>query len=463
MRKPAQRRRPFSPPARTRAAAHPGRLLITSFAGLIVIGTLLLKLPWSTPPDQPIGWIDALFTATSASCVTGLVVRDTGSGFTGFGQAVILGMFQAGGLGIMSFSLLILSLLRGRTTFAHRAVYEQTMAGAPVAEMRGLLRLVFGFTFGAEAVGALLLAVRFVPDHGFGMGTWAAVFHAVSAFCNAGFGLWPDSLVRYSADAWVNLVVMALIVLGGLGFFVVWELVREHGRCRRLSVQSKLALLVSALLIVLGTIVFLMLEANNTLFGLTMSERLLGSLFQSVTTRTAGFNTIDIGSLTPPTLFFLTMLMFIGGSPGSTAGGIKTTTFGVLLLATVTRFRGHRNVNVFGRTLTRETIGNTAAIALGGMLTVVLGLFALLLAELPARAVEEDSAVFISLYFEAISALGTVGLSTGVTGFLSPSARLVVTVLMFLGRLGPLTVASSLATASLARDWRYAKEDVVVG
>lgn len=441
----------------------PGRLLIASFLALIAIGTLLLKLPWSTPPGQPIGWIDALFTATSASCVTGLVVRDTGAGFTGFGQAVILGLIQAGALGIMSFSLLILSLLRGRPTFAQRAVYEQTLAGRAYGELPALLRLVFLFTFGAEAVGAVLLAVRFVPELGAAKGSWSALFHAVSAFCNAGFGLWPDSLMRYSADAWVNLVVIALIVLGGLGFFVVWEVVRHRGRWRRLSVHSKLALSVSAGLIVLATGAFWTLEAGNTLFGLSRGEQLLASLFQGVTPRTAGFNTVEIGALAPPTLFLLTMLMFIGGSPGSTAGGIKTTTFGVLLVAIMTRFRGHRHANAFGRTLTRETIGNTAAIALGGMLVVVVGVFALLLSELPVRAVEQDSAVFISLYFETISALGTVGLSTGVTPFLEPSSRLLVTILMFLGRLGPLTVASSLAAAATLRDWRYPAEDVVVG
>lgn len=441
----------------------PGRLLIASFLALIGLGTLLLKLPWATPPEQPIGWLDALFTATSASCVTGLVVRDTGAGFTGFGQAVILGLIQAGGLGIMSFSLLILSLLRGRPTFAQRAVYEQTLSGRSQADVRPLLRLVFAFTFAAEAAGAVLLAVRFVPELGAGRGAWAAVFHAVSAFCNAGFALWPDSLVRYRADAWVNLVVVALIVLGGLGFFVVWELVRERGRWRRLSVHSKLALTVSATLIAVGTGVFWLLESSNALFGLSRGEQLLVSLFQGVTPRTAGFNTVDFATLTPATLFFVTILMFIGGSPGSTAGGIKTTTFGVLLLATLTRFRGHRHANAFGRTLTRETIGNTAAIALGGMLTVVVGVFLLLLCELPVRAVEQDSAVFVSLYFETVSALGTVGLSTGVTGFLEPSSRVLVAVLMFLGRLGPLTVASSLAAASTLRDWRYPEEDVVVG
>lgn len=441
----------------------PGRLLVASFLGLIVLGTLLLKLPWATPPGQPIGWVDALFTATSAGCVTGLVVRDTGSAFTPFGQAVILGLIQAGGLGIMTFALFILSLLRGRPTFAQRAVYEQTLGGGGQRELRPLVALVFLFTFAAEAVGAALLAARFVPEMGVARGAWWAVFHAVSAFCNAGFGLAPDNLVRYRADPWVNLVVMALIVLGGLGFFVVHELVRERGRWRRLSVHSKLALSVSGGLIVAGTLGFWLLEAGNALAGLPWGERLLASLFQSVAPRTAGFNTVDLAVLGAPTLFLISLLMFVGGSPGSTAGGIKTTTFGVLLLATAERFRGHRNVNAFRRTLTRETLGNTAAIALGGVLTVVAGVFALLLTELPVREVGDDPVVFVALYFETVSALGTVGLSTGITGLLEPSSRLVLALLMFVGRLGPLTVASSLAAASTVRDWRYPEEDVVVG
>lgn len=439
----------------------PGRLLVASFLALIALGTLLLKLPWATPPEQPIGWIDALFTATSASCVTGLVVRDTGGGFTGFGQAVILGLIQAGGLGIMSFSLLILSLLRGRPTFAQRAVYEQTLAGGAPGELRSLLKLVFLFTFGAEAAGAALLAARFVPELGAAGGIWAAVFHAVSAFCNAGFALWPDNLVRYRADAWINVAIMGLLVLGGLGFFVVHELVRGRFRWRRLSVHSKLALAVSGGLIVAGWLGFWLLEARHALAGMPWPEQLLASLFQGVTPRTAGFNTVDFARLGAPTLFLIMMLMFVGGSPGSTAGGIKTTTFGVLLLATLTRFRGHRNVNAFGRTLTRETLGNTAAIALGGVLTVTAGVFLLLLSELPVEA--QDSGRFVALAFETVSALGTVGLSTGVTPFLEPSSRLVLAALMFLGRLGPLTVASSLAAGSTLRDWRHPEEDVVVG
>lgn len=441
----------------------PGRLLVASFLVLIALGTLLLELPWATPPGQPIGWVDALFTATSAGCVTGLVVRDTGAAFTGFGQGVILGLIQAGGLGIMTFSLLILSLLRGRPTFAHRAVYEQTLAGGAQRELRPLVELVFLFTFAAEAVGAALLAVRFVPEMGLARGVWWAVFHAVSAFCNAGFGLASDNLTRYRADPWVNLVVMSLVVLGGIGFFVVHELVRERARWTRLSVHSKLALTVSGGLIVAGALGFWLLEAGNTLDGLPWTEQLWASLFQSVAPRTAGFNSVDLAALGAPTLFLISMLMFVGGSPGSTAGGIKTTTFGVLLLATVERFRGHRNVNAFRRTLTRETLGNTAAIALGGVLTVVAGVFALLLTELPVREVGDDPVVFVALYFETVSALGTVGLSTGITGLLEPSSKLVLALLMFLGRLGPLTVASSLAAASTLRDWRYPEEDVVVG
>ncbi len=439
----------------------PGRLLITSFLGIILAGTLLLKLPVSTPDEAPIGWIDALFTATSATCVTGLVVRDTGADFTPFGQFVILLLIQAGGLGIMSFSLLVLTLFRSRVPLAHRAIYEQTLGGP--GEMLPLVRLVFVFTFATEALGAAALFPRFLARMSVGEAAWAAVFHAISAFCNAGFGLWPDSLVRYQGDAMVNAVVMLLIILGGLGFFVVFDLIENHGRWRRLTVHSKLALTVTAVLIAVGAAFFWILETHHVLLGMPLGEQILASLFQSVTTRTAGFNTVEIGVLAPPTLFMMSILMFIGGSPGSCAGGIKTTTLGILMVTMRTRLRGHQFVNVFRRSLSRDTVGNTLAIALGGVLLVVLALFALLLSELPVRTVAHEEAVFIALFFETISALGTVGLSTGITPALEPASRVLVSILMFVGRLGPLTVATALALRDRSSDWRLPEEDVMVG
>jgi trk system potassium uptake protein TrkH len=441
----------------------PLRLLVGSFLVLITCGTALLLLPAATPPEAPIGGIDALFTATSATCVTGLVVRDTGTAFTPFGQLVILGLIQAGGLGVMTFSLLVFALFRSAVPLVHRSIYEQTLGGSTGEKLRRLVRLVFVFTFTTEAAGAAVLFLRFVRTMDPGRAAYAAVFHAVSAFCNAGFGLWADSLTAYRGDPWVNATVMVLIVLGGLGFVVVHDLLENRGRPRRLSVHTKLALSVSAVLIGGGALAFWALEAPRLLFGLSRGEQAMASLFQSVTARTAGFNTVDIAALAPATLFLLVLLMLVGGSPGSCAGGIKTTTFGVLVLAAHSRLRGRLNVNAFGRTLTPTTVRNTLSIAMGGGLVVATGLFALLLAEAPEQTLADERAAFLSYLFETASALGTVGLSTGVTPTLGPVGRLLIVVLMFVGRLGPLTVASALVRERPVNDWRHPEEDVMVG
>lgn len=445
------------------AGASPIRLVVVSFVAVIAAGTVLLKLPIATPPAQPIGWIDALFTATSATCVTGLVVRDTGSGFTGFGQAVILLLIQTGGLGVMTFSLLVLSLLRAPVPMVQRVIYERTLAGFPSAGLWPLVRLVFVFTFLAEAAGAGSLFVRLLPEVGVRQAAWPALFHSVSAFCNAGFALWPDSLVRFGGDVWVNGTVMALVVLGGLGFIVVFDLLDTSVRPRRLAVHTKLALVVTAVLTLAGAALFWGLEGPRTLFALPLRDQALISLFQSVTTRTAGFNTVDVSLLAPATLFVMLLLMFVGGAPGSCAGGIKTTTLGVLVASTRARLRGHEHVNLFGRTLSRETVGNALAIALGGAAMGVAGLFLLLLAESPAAVASAEGPLFISYLFETVSALGTVGLSTGITPWLEPESRIVVALLMFVGRLGPLTVAAALARPDRRTDWRYPREEVMVG
>lgn len=442
----------------------PLRLLIGSFLVLILTGTLLLKLPAATPADRPIGWIDALFTATSASCITGLTVRDTGTEFTLFGQLVILGLVQAGGLGVMTFSLFILALFRGKVSFVQRSLFEQTLLGDAGAHLWPVLRLVFLFTFATEAAGALLLFARWLPEMGAGRAAYNAVFHAVSAFCNAGFALWPDSLTAWRGDPWVVLTVSALIVLGGLGFVTVYEIVQSGRRRLALSLHSKLALTVSAALLVLGTVMIWLLEAFRGFAGMGTGEKVLAAFFQSVTTRSAGFNTVDLGLLSPGTLFLMILLMFVGGSPGSCAGGVKTTTLGVLLLAALTRLRGNVHVNAFGRTLGPGTVRNTLTVALGGTAGVLPALFALLLLQAPGGPLEHQRSLFIDYLFETVSALGTTGLSTGITGDLTPASRLLVSLLMFCGRLGPLALASSLAPQRGAlRDWQYPEEEVMVG
>jgi trk system potassium uptake protein TrkH len=446
------------------AGPAPQRLLVVSFAGLIAAGTVLLRHPAATPSAQPISLVDALFTATSATCVTGLVVRDTGSGFTLFGQLVILALIQLGGLGIMTLSLLVLSLLGGRFSPLSRAILTQTLAGAGFWEdFWPLLKLVVRFTFAVEAAGAALLFLRWAPQLGAAQAAYAAVFHAISAFCNAGFSTFPENLARWRGDAFVNLVVSALIVLGGLGYLTVYELLERRRRRAPLSLHTKLALTASAVLIAGGAALIWVLEAQHTFAPLSAREQLLASLFQSITCRTAGFNTVDIGALGPATLFVMIFLMFVGGSPGSCAGGVKTTTFAVLALTAWTRLRNRTHVNAFRRTISPATIVNTLSITLGGLAVVSLGVFALLMIEHVTSPAGRTHAQFVEYLFETVSALGTVGLSTGATTTLTPLSRVLVSLLMFAGRLGPLTVAAALARQDELRDWQYPEEEVMVG
>ncbi|MGD8896576.1 MAG: TrkH family potassium uptake protein [Acidobacteriota bacterium] len=442
----------------------PLRLLVSSFGALIAVGTALLLLPAATPEGQSIAFLDALFTATSATCVTGLVVRDTGTAFTPFGQAVILALIQLGGLGVMTFSLVILSGLGGRLSLTSRSVLTHTLAGVTRnAGLRPLLRSVVRLTLALELVGALVLFLRWREALGPSQAAWAAAFHSVSAFCNAGFSLWSDSLQRYRDDAIVNGVVMGLIVLGGLGFLVAHEVRRSWRRPQNLSLHTKVTLATTGWLIVAGTVAIWLVEREDSLAALPLGSQLLASLFQSVTSRTAGFSTVDLAGFTPAGLFLLTLMMFVGGSPGSCAGGIKTTTLGVLTLAAWQRIRGHAHVNAFHRSLGRATLENAVTITIGGVAVVLAGLFGMLSLQAPHSSLPELHGEFAAYLFEVVSALGTVGLSVGTTESLTPTARVLVTALMFVGRLGPLTVATALTRRSRRIDWRQAEEDVMVG
>lgn len=448
----------------TATGAAPQRLLVVSFASLIAAGTLLLLHPAATPPDRRVNLIDALFTATSAACVTGLVVRDTATGFTLFGQLVILALIQLGGLGIMTLGLLLLSLLGGRFSPVSRAILTQTLAGAGLWEdFWPLLKLVVRFTFTVEAAGAALLFLRWAPELGAPQAAYAAVFHSISAFCNAGFSIFSTNLTAWRGDVFVNLVVAALIVLGGLGYLTVYELLERRRRRAPLSLHTKLALAMSGILIAGGAVLIWVLEAQHTFAGLPAREQALASLFQSITCRTAGFNTVDIGALGPATLFVMIFLMFIGGCPGSCAGGVKTTTIGVLALTAWNRLRNRTHVNAFRRTISPVTIVNTLSITLGGLAVVSLGVFALLMVQHMASATGRTHAQFVEYLFETVSALGTVGLSTGATATLTPLSRVLVSLLMFSGRLGPLTVAAALARQDELRDWQYPEEEIMVG
>lgn len=432
------------------------------------MGTLLLSLPlsWAGAPVSP---LDALFTATSAVCVTGLTVVDTGSRFSPLGQAVILALIQVGGLGLMTFAVFAGVVLGRRVAFTDRMVIQDSLHHTPKAGVRRLVRYVVAFTLATEAAGALLLWLRFRSQFPGSEAAWQSVFHSVSAFCNAGFGLLPDNLARYRGDVLVNLVITGLVIVGGLGFLVNMELrdqavLRLRGRrAPLLTLHSRLALLVTSALLAGGALAFLLLEWDNVLRGLPLGERLLAAWFQSVTPRTAGFNTIDYGRVSPDTLFFTIFLMFVGASPGSTGGGIKTTTFGLLCALVVARWRGHGRARMFRRTIPHAVMDRALLLALLAWALVSLAIGLLVFTEghgVPFAAAEPR---FVALMFEAVSAFGTVGLSTGITPALSPLGKLVLVALMFAGRVGPLTLVLAVGPRQERGRFRYAEENVMIG
>jgi trk system potassium uptake protein TrkH len=443
-------------------------ILAGSFTFAILLGTLLLSLPLAQAGD-PVSVLDAFFTATSAVCVTGLTVVDTGTRFSPAGQAVVLALIQVGGLGLMTFAVFVGVVLGRKVAFTDRMVIQDSMHHTPKAGVRRLVRYVLGFTLASEAAGALLLWLRFRGQFPSGEAAWQSVFHAVSAFCNAGFGLLPDNLVRYRGDLLVNLAITALIVVGGLGFLVNMEVrdqavLRLRGRrAPMLTLHARLALTVTAALLVAGTLAFLALEWDNALRGLPPGERLLASWFQSVTPRTAGFNTVDYGRVSSDTLFFTIFLMFVGASPGSTGGGIKTTTFGLLVALVVARWRGRGRATVFHRTIPHAVMDRALMLTLLAWALVSLGIGLLVFTETHGRPFGEAEPRFVALMFEAVSAFGTVGLSTGLTPSLSPAGKLVLAALMFVGRVGPLTLVLAVGPRQERGRFRYAEENVMVG
>jgi len=435
---------------------------------VILLGTALLALP-AAHAGEPLSLLEALFTATSATCVTGLTVVDTGSRFTPFGQAVVLALFQVGGLGLMTFAVFAGVALGGRVAFTGRALIQDTMHHTPSVGVRRLVRHVVVFTLASEAVGALLLWLRLRDESVPGGALWSAVFHAVSAFCNAGFSLFPDSLVRYRGDVAINLVITGLVILGGLGFLASMELkemlaARLRGRRpHQATLHTRLVLAVSALLLLGGMLAYLLLEWDNVLAGLPPGERLLAAWFLSVTPRTAGFNTVDYGQMASQTLFLTIFLMFVGASPGSTGGGIKTTTFGVLVALVVARWRGRGRASVFHRTIPHAVMDRALLLAILAWALVSLAIGLLAVVETGDVPYLDERPRFVAMMFEAVSAFGTVGLSTGITPMLGTGSKLVLIALMFMGRVGPLTLVLAIRPRDQKGRFRYAEENVMVG
>jgi len=436
------------------------RLIALGFAGIILCGTLLLLLPVCQTGAVEIGFSDALFTAVSATCVTGLVVCDTFTAWSVMGQAVILVMIQIGGLGFMTIATQLYMLLNKRVSLLGRQVLSESINTTSVGGVFQLTGRIVLFTALFEGIGALLLAIRFVPQFGLMRGLWFSLFHSVSAFCNAGFDLMGirqpySSLTAYYGDPLVVLTLSALIVLGGLGF-IVWEDIRRHKtNWKRYTLHSKIVLSTTAVLLVGGTLLFILVEWNATSAGMNVMERLLTGLFNAVTPRTAGMNTVDTAALSAPGTLLTIVLMFIGGSPGSTAGGIKTTTIFVLLVCVLCDAKADKTPTAFGRRLGEGALRRASTVFFCNLLLALFAAFFIgaLQPELP----------FGEVIFEVFSGIGTVGMSTGVTRSLNTLSRILVMVLMYCGRLGSMSFAMAIAERRKTAPVRLPEEQITIG
>ncbi|MFV0443199.1 MAG: TrkH family potassium uptake protein [Planctomycetaceae bacterium] len=448
---------------------YPARFALAAYLSLIVVGALVLMLPIShADPARPFSPLEATFTSTSAVCVTGLSVRSIGQDLSRFGQGVLLVLIQLGGIGIITFTTLLSFGDQKLGGVRQRLAISEALGSRPDDDARWVVRTVIGSVLLIEGLGWLLLFMRNSVDMPTGDAAWHALFHSVSAYCNAGFGLYDDSLMRYRSDVLVNLTICTLIIVGGIGFPVMLDVYRGIRDRRRnwhedLSVHSRLVLRGTLGLLIIGTAAFLFLERHNTLEGVPWPERLLAAFFHSTTCRTAGFNTVDIAGLTNAMLFVSILLMMIGASPCSAGGGFKVSSMMVLGLLSRDKLQGYNSVQFARRTLSEELIDRAISAVLLFTLIVGVGLTALLAIEQTGIPHSDSKGLFLDAMFEVVSALGTVGLSTGLTGELGDGGRWLLIVLMLIGRLGPISLF--VAVSRIRRDQRlaYAKEDVLIG
>jgi trk system potassium uptake protein TrkH len=461
-------------------------LIVFGFGMVIVLATVLLSLPAASRSGQHLRLIDAFFTATSATCVTGLTVVDTGTHFTLFGQIVILCCIQIGGLGLMTFTTVFILATGRRIAIGDRIAIQESFYHSPTGKLGTLIRYLVLSTLLTEALGAFVLATWWTGTGvypRFSDAIYPAVFHAISAFCNAGFGLRPDNLVSFRGDPVVVAITSGLIIAGGLGFLVgldVKEYVQQRlfrsywsGSVRervdairprpRLSLHTKFVLTVTGSLLALGTVSYYGLERSGVLGEMTFGEALLNAWFCSVTARTAGFNTVDYAQLGSPALLCTMVLMFIGASPGSTGGGVKTSTFGILITYGLYRWRGHDAPHAFRRTIPREAVERATYVVIAGVAVVILASSFLMATEGRAGHPSQSQDQFLPVIFEIFSGFGTVGLSMNFTSRLSDAGKLVICVVMFLGRIGPLTAALAVGTRRKQAKFHYAEENVMVG
>lgn len=434
----------------------PYQILVLGFAGLILFGAVILTLPIASATGERLGFIDALFTATSAVCVTGLVVVDTGTRFSLFGQLIIIGLIQAGGLGIMTMATLMALLMRKKIQLRERLIMQEALNQLTVAGVVRLTQYIIKTTLLIEFIGGTILAIRWYPDLG-SKAIYFGYWHAISTFCNAGFDLFGEfsSFTQYVDDITINLTITSLIILGGIGFTVISDVINNKS-FSRFSLHTKIVLTTSGLLIFFGTIIILILEYNNpaTIAGLSWQGKLLGSYFQAVTPRTAGCNTLNIGELTSASLFFIIILMFIGASPASTGGGIKTSTASVVVAAVWAHITGKSDAELFGRRISSENVYKAFSLV---FVSAALVIFVTMMMSITEKA------DFLKLLFEVVSAFGTVGLSAGITPSLTPYGKLWLIMTMFAGRVGPVTVALALALRKRKGVIQYPEGRVNIG
>lgn len=440
-----------------------GKLIIISFASAIIIGAILLMLPISASGD-PISFIDAIFTSTSAICVTGLTVVDTSKDYSMVGQIIIVILIQLGGLGIMTFTTVLFLGFGTRISFAERLGLSQSLGGGGRIKTKSLLKAVIIITATIELIGAILLFWRFRISMPAGRAIFASVFHSIAAFCNAGFSLFSNNLQGYSSDIMIMLTFGFLIILGGLGFILMRELLNKiKNRNARISLHTRLSLIGTVVLLILGTVIFYLLEYNRAYSSLSTPVAVINAFFQSVTPRTAGFDTISQSTLTELSLIFTMIFMFIGVCPGSTGGGIKITSLSVILMLIFSRVGGKNSASAFKRTIATDSIIQAITIFILAILAITTATVALMLLGGGYKLHVTDPGWFIKCLFEVISAFSTVGLSLGITSELSVSGKIILILCMFCGRVGLLTLAYGLAKTPVHGEIVYSEEQIMIG
>lgn len=433
------------------------QILAAGFLGIIFLGGFLLWLPFSN--TQPISFLDALFTSTTAVCVTGLVTVTPAVQFTLAGKVILLLLIQIGGLGVIACATSFFLIMKKKITVRERVVIQETYNMESLGGMVGMVRRVILGTFVVEGAGALFYSFQFIPEFGFIKGIWFSIFHSISAFCNAGIDIIGDSsLMDYVGNPLINITTMLLIILSGIGFMVWNDVIQNAKRIHRrevplkwwftrLTLHSKIAIATTAVLIVSGTVMIFLMEYNNpaTLGNMNLGDKLMASSFQSVTTRTAGFATVSQAGLHTESKLFGCILMFIGGSPGGTAGGVKTTTIAMLIMTCITYVKGGKDTECFGRKIATANVR-------GGMIVLLVAYVAYITGVVAITIIEPESTSFIGIMYEAASAIGTVGLSADLTPHLSQASHIVLMIMMYMGRLGPLTLALVLGGRMHPRD-----------